>query len=78
MIRRFPSQIELRAQYGRSGQRVRDFEEFYDYQATIPCLAYGAFSTSEVREIDMFTPSPAGTPPGPVGSEAFGGPPPYT
>ncbi|KAK9899507.1 hypothetical protein P389DRAFT_497 [Cystobasidium minutum MCA 4210] len=57
-IQRFPSRIELRAQYDRHGQMVRAVEEFYDYDATMPCLAYG-------------------TPPGPVGSDAFGRPPPY-
>lgn len=58
VLHRFPSRVELRAQYDRYGRPVRAVEEFYDQNATMPCLAYG-------------------TPPGPVGSDAFGRPPPY-
>jgi len=41
VIQRFPSRVELRAQYDRRGQLVRAVEEFYDHDATMPCLAYG-------------------------------------
>lgn len=75
-MQRFPSRIELRAQYDRNGQLVRAVEEFYDHDATMPCLAYGAYGVSDL-DVDILTNSPSGTPPGPVGSDAFGCPPPY-
>ena len=43
VMQRFPSRVELRAQYDRNGQLVRAVEEFYDHDATLPCLAYGAY-----------------------------------
>lgn len=74
--------MELRAQYDRRGQLVRAVEEFYDQDATLPCLAYGelAILSSEIRMQNLLINacSLAGTPPGPVGSDAFGRPPPYT
>lgn len=63
---RYPTHIELRAQYDRSGRLARAVEEFYDHDATLPCLAYGeltslssdCLSTARADPVYIRNPSP--------------------